>query len=922
MKKNKKLSHFFGFGGKKDHADTHIDKPVFGAPLEEILARFPTANEDGEASNVPFILQHLVGLLEDQGGALTEGLFRIPGSANLVQNVKKLYDEGKILDKQTLLEYCPDVHALGGVLKLYIRDLPDPAIPFQYYEQFVEAHSAPDYTQRMQGLYVLLHELPPAHYALVKYVMAFLQKVIQNSSVNKMTPGNLAIVFGPTMMRPEKEDVGKFMGDSQHVNGAMLMCMDQYAYLFDEPQPDTQYDHDESNHDGEYVEQEYVDQEPSAEGYPDGAYDAQYDEDMAGEPEHQQQHEKTLAPPPATLAHSPPDIQVSRTIDASTIRPSSPESPRPKGPIPHLLESHPRSPLAGSPLPPVSPKVSSLQDDSADIVHHLIHFTTAMLFNPDIIINDMLEIVNPTASFGLEALPDTAHAALSVSLDTAMSPQVPPGMSPRSRNYSALSSTLGALNLSGDGGSPGKEFPHTRSPPVTKFPAKNIMAGSTGPRRRSSLDEDIITRILSTSPVSTSPPSHTMVGKQTPPSPPSPTHPNPLAEVQPRRRSSTDDSPSTRTTPNLSLMHSHPPTSSPLASPHLNLSSVPSHSSNIPSLPKLPSPSSSPRGPTSIPSSASTLAAAFAGASGPNPYTSPSQGSPRAGTTLPLIRSASEEELQISENNPLETIQNRLERWRREAGRPYAVDSMTLAQLKEEKSIVKKELRDFDIAFRRRTGQLPKKQDKEVMRPLYQRYRDIKLRLEQTDRTPASPSTPTDTHTETTTEPIRPGMQSPEKRLIRRNSNGSSAVPNPPVTISSPTPTPVDKPAPTIKSASPTQKRVASSSSSPTPSAQGPMGDGVGTGLTSAQAAEIMANMPPDQQATYRSLRAEKKQIQIALHQYQNDFVSRTGRRVQYIEDRLPVKLEYDRYKELKVLLAKMEATYGGPAYSPVAQPR
>ena len=40
-----------------------------------------------------------------------------------------------------------------------------------------------------------------------QYLIAFLALVCENSQVNKMTPSNLAIVFGPTLMRPKTETI-------------------------------------------------------------------------------------------------------------------------------------------------------------------------------------------------------------------------------------------------------------------------------------------------------------------------------------------------------------------------------------------------------------------------------------------------------------------------------------------------------------------------------------------------------------------------------------------------------------------------------------------------------------------------------------------------------------------------------------------
>ena len=54
-------------------------------------------------------------------------------------------------------------------------------------------------------------------------------------------------------------------------------------------------------------------------------------------------------------------------------------------------------------------------------------------------------------------------------------------------------------------------------------------------------------------------------------------------------------------------------------------------------------------------------------------------------------------------------------------------------------------------------------------------------------------------------------------------------------------------------------------------------------------------------------MKKEKRKLQLKLHEYQNEFQKKHGRKVQYLEDRLPVQEEYERYKELKATLSTME---------------
>ena len=54
-------------------------------------------------------------------------------------------------------------------------------------------------------------------------------------------------------------------------------------------------------------------------------------------------------------------------------------------------------------------------------------------------------------------------------------------------------------------------------------------------------------------------------------------------------------------------------------------------------------------------------------------------------------------------------------------------------------------------------------------------------------------------------------------------------------------------------------------------------------------------------------MKQEKRRLQIFLHDYQNEFFAKYGRKVQTREDREPAQHEYERYKVIKQQLEKME---------------
>ncbi|KAJ3213984.1 hypothetical protein HDU67_002243 [Dinochytrium kinnereticum] len=73
----------------------------------------------------------------------------------------------------------------------------------------------------------------------------------------------------------------------------------------------------------------------------------------------------------------------------------------------------------------------------------------------------------------------------------------------------------------------------------------------------------------------------------------------------------------------------------------------------------------------------------------------------------------------------------------------------------------------------------------------------------------------------------------------------------------------------------------------------------------------IVKDDAPDVEDRRMKLKQEKKQLQLQLHKYQDEFKRKHGRPIQTAEDRAPIRVEYRRYKELRELLGKFEEKGG-----------
>ncbi|EFA83668.1 pleckstrin domain-containing protein [Heterostelium album PN500] len=193
------------------------NQQVFGVDLETLVNsqadRKPQIESPNCPKDLPFVVVETIGWLETHNAIAEEGLFRIPGNGQQIQLIKKDYNEGKAdLSKFT----NADIHTIAGVLKLYLRELPEPLFIWRYYSTFIKVIKNPDFLQRLLHLRMLIYGLPKVNRDLVLFMMTFLNKVSSNCSVNKMTSTNLAVVFAPNILRHQKESLNQIMEDSTH----------------------------------------------------------------------------------------------------------------------------------------------------------------------------------------------------------------------------------------------------------------------------------------------------------------------------------------------------------------------------------------------------------------------------------------------------------------------------------------------------------------------------------------------------------------------------------------------------------------------------------------------------------------------------------------------------------------------------------
>ncbi|KAJ1528393.1 hypothetical protein ONE63_006808 [Megalurothrips usitatus] len=168
---------------------------VFHKPLHLLSSRIVQL-QSGVEAEVPNILQEICCCVVQQAG--TEGLFRKAGSTARQKELRMLIDQGHKI--QFSQHHVIDI---ANILKYFLRELPEPVLPFAYHDLFLHCLLLEDTVSAVLLVSLLL---PRPHLHVLAYLMEFFHLISELSETNKMNISNLAIVVTPSLM-PVSEKV-------------------------------------------------------------------------------------------------------------------------------------------------------------------------------------------------------------------------------------------------------------------------------------------------------------------------------------------------------------------------------------------------------------------------------------------------------------------------------------------------------------------------------------------------------------------------------------------------------------------------------------------------------------------------------------------------------------------------------------------
>ncbi|KAM4868763.1 protein FAM13B isoform X2 [Urocitellus parryii] len=199
---------------------------IFGIPLDELQQGGHPDNE------VPFIVRHVVDYIEEHGGLEQQGLFQVNGNAETVEWLRQRYDSGEEVD----LVKEADVPSAISLLRFFLQELPEPVIPGSLHIHLMQLSQ--DYNNEDEfgrKLRFLLQQLPPVNYSLLKFLCRFLANVASHHE-EIWSANSLAAVFGPDVFHiyTDVED----MKEQEIVSRIMAGLLENYYEFFENEEED------------------------------------------------------------------------------------------------------------------------------------------------------------------------------------------------------------------------------------------------------------------------------------------------------------------------------------------------------------------------------------------------------------------------------------------------------------------------------------------------------------------------------------------------------------------------------------------------------------------------------------------------------------------------------------------------------------
>ncbi|XP_035289174.1 oligophrenin-1 [Anguilla anguilla] len=198
-------------------------EPIYHSPIHK--------QADMELNEVGFkFVRKCINYVETKG-LTQEGVYRTVGSNIQVQKLLNAFFDPKCPGDVDFHTSDCDIKTITSSMKFYLRSLSEPLMTYKLHRELILAAKSENLDYRLGAVHSLVYKLPERNREMLGLLIQHLVNVCSQSEYNRMTPSNMGVIFGPTLMRAEEETVAAMM-DIKFQNIVVEILIEDYKKIF------------------------------------------------------------------------------------------------------------------------------------------------------------------------------------------------------------------------------------------------------------------------------------------------------------------------------------------------------------------------------------------------------------------------------------------------------------------------------------------------------------------------------------------------------------------------------------------------------------------------------------------------------------------------------------------------------------------
>ncbi|XP_034034637.1 oligophrenin-1-like [Thalassophryne amazonica] len=198
-------------------------EPIYHSPIHK--------QAEMELNEIGFkFVRKCINLVETK--ALTqEGVYRTVGSNIQVKKLLNAFFDPTNPGDVDFNSTDWEDKTITSALKFYLRSLSEPLMTYGLHRDLMAAAKSDSLDFRLSEIHSLTYKLPEKNREMLEMLIKHLVNVCGHSKENLMWPSNMAVIFGPTLMRAKEETVAAML-DIKFQNIVVEILIEDYKKIF------------------------------------------------------------------------------------------------------------------------------------------------------------------------------------------------------------------------------------------------------------------------------------------------------------------------------------------------------------------------------------------------------------------------------------------------------------------------------------------------------------------------------------------------------------------------------------------------------------------------------------------------------------------------------------------------------------------